>query len=221
MAKIVAIFAAFLLAWPAAAAPIEYAFKGAVTAVAAHPPGEDWGRVVTVGAALIGGYSYEINPGNPEQTINNRFWFAIEQLVRDNDNLLLMDGGKVYSEILFDPPQAEFRYSEVFHVDPAAFFFGFTNRYGWVHIDAAITDLARVVSVPAPAAILVLLAGLLMIGAAEAKTSRSSGYVKKSGTYVAPHYKTTPNKTKTDNFTSKPNVNPYTGKRGTVDPYKP
>jgi len=48
------------------------------------------------------------------------------------------------------------------------------------------------------------------------------GYVKKNGTYVAPHFKTTPNKTKADNFSTKPNINPYTGKVGTKtnpDPY--
>lgn len=45
------------------------------------------------------------------------------------------------------------------------------------------------------------------------------GYVNKSGTYVMPHYQTAPNRTKVDNWTSKPNVNPYTGKPGTKDPY--
>lgn len=45
------------------------------------------------------------------------------------------------------------------------------------------------------------------------------GYVTKSGTYVAPHHATNPNDTKLDNWTTKGNVNPYTGKPGTVDPY--
>jgi hypothetical protein len=45
------------------------------------------------------------------------------------------------------------------------------------------------------------------------------GYVKKDGTYVQPHVRTSPNSTKADNYSSKGNVNPYTGKRGTVDPY--
>lgn len=53
-----------------------------------------------------------------------------------------------------------------------------------------------------------------------AKSTRAKGYTKKSGKYVAPHYKTTPNKTKTDNYSTKGNVNPYTGKEGTKDPYK-
>lgn len=47
---------------------------------------------------------------------------------------------------------------------------------------------------------------------------RTRGYLKRNGTYVAPHYSTAPNRTKSDNWTSKPNVNPYTGKAGTKDP---
>ncbi len=48
-----------------------------------------------------------------------------------------------------------------------------------------------------------------------------SGHVTKNGTYVAPHHATNPNSTKTDNWSSKGNVNPYTGKEGTKDPYAP
>ncbi len=47
------------------------------------------------------------------------------------------------------------------------------------------------------------------------------GYTKKDGTYVAPHFRTTPNDKKIDNYSSKGNVNPYTGKKGYVDPFKP
>lgn len=46
-----------------------------------------------------------------------------------------------------------------------------------------------------------------------------SGYVKKDGTYVQPHYQTAPNGTKVDNWSSKPNVNPFTGKEGSKDPF--
>jgi len=46
------------------------------------------------------------------------------------------------------------------------------------------------------------------------------GYVKKDGTYVAPTVAKNPNATKVDNYSSKGNVNPVTGKEGTVDPYK-
>lgn len=52
-----------------------------------------------------------------------------------------------------------------------------------------------------------------------AKGSTSvKGYTKKSGTYVAPHHRTTPNKTKSDNYSTKGNTNPYTGKKGTKKP---
>jgi hypothetical protein len=42
-----------------------------------------------------------------------------------------------------------------------------------------------------------------------------SGYVTHRGTYVAPHVQTTPNHTRLDNFSTKGNFNPYTGKFGT------
>lgn len=41
------------------------------------------------------------------------------------------------------------------------------------------------------------------------------GYNKKDGTHVDPHHATNANNTKKDNYSSKPNVNPYTGKEGT------
>ncbi|MDP9892601.1 hypothetical protein J2W32_000954 [Variovorax boronicumulans] len=43
----------------------------------------------------------------------------------------------------------------------------------------------------------------------------TSGYVKSNGTYVAPSHATNPNGTKADNWSTKGNVNPYTGKEGT------
>lgn len=46
------------------------------------------------------------------------------------------------------------------------------------------------------------------------------GYTKKDGTYVAPYKKTDPNNRKDDNYSSKGNTNPYTGKKGYVDPNK-
>ena len=54
-----------------------------------------------------------------------------------------------------------------------------------------------------------------------AGTHAVNGYFTKNGTYVAPHYATDANSTKTDNFSSQGNVNPYTGKEGKVDPYAP
>lgn len=53
----------------------------------------------------------------------------------------------------------------------------------------------------------------------------SNNYVKPhfraDGTYVEGHYRTNPNSTKQDNYSSKGNYNPYTGEEGTVDPYAP
>lgn len=46
------------------------------------------------------------------------------------------------------------------------------------------------------------------------------GYTKKNGTYVQPHYRTSPNRTKLDNYSTKGNTNPYTRKEGTKDPYR-
>ena len=50
--------------------------------------------------------------------------------------------------------------------------------------------------------------------------SRIKSYTKKNGTYVQPSYRTAPNKTKLDNYSTKGNYNPYTGKKGYVSPYK-
>lgn len=44
--------------------------------------------------------------------------------------------------------------------------------------------------------------------------------ITKSGTYVAPHRQTNPDSTKLNNWSTKGNVNPYTGKPGTKDPYR-
>ena len=41
------------------------------------------------------------------------------------------------------------------------------------------------------------------------------GYTKSNGTYVAPHYRSAPNGTTSDNWSHKGNVNPYNGKVGT------
>ena len=51
------------------------------------------------------------------------------------------------------------------------------------------------------------------------KSNRSAvsvrGYTKKNGTYVKAHKRSAPNKSKGDNWSTKGNVNPYTGKVGT------
>lgn len=48
------------------------------------------------------------------------------------------------------------------------------------------------------------------------------GYVKPStGTYVAPHHSTAPDSTRLNNYSTKGNVNPYTGKAGSKPILKP
>lgn len=66
---------------------------------------------------------------------------------------------------------------------------------------------------------LLLLLVLVLAGSAEAVRSvRVKGHVTKRGTYVAPSHRTTPTKTKVDNYSTKGNVNPYTGKKGAKNP---
>ena len=43
------------------------------------------------------------------------------------------------------------------------------------------------------------------------------GYTKRDGTYVAPAHATNPDGTKSNNWSTKGNINPYTGKPGTKE----
>ncbi len=45
-----------------------------------------------------------------------------------------------------------------------------------------------------------------------------SGYHKRSGTYVKSYHRTSKDRTQRNNWSSKGNVNPYTGKKGTKRP---
>ena len=54
---------------------------------------------------------------------------------------------------------------------------------------------------------------LIVVGGNAAVAVR--GYTRKDGTYVAPYHRTAPNGTKNDNYSTKGNVNPYTGQAGT------
>lgn len=45
------------------------------------------------------------------------------------------------------------------------------------------------------------------------------GHIRKNGSYVAPHYRTNRDKTKLNNYSTKGNYNPYTGKKGTKNPW--
>lgn len=62
----------------------------------------------------------------------------------------------------------------------------------------------------------ILISGILYFSAipvADAAT-RVNGYYRKSGTYVQPYYRSDANNYKFDNWSSKGNYNPYTGKKG-------
>ena len=45
------------------------------------------------------------------------------------------------------------------------------------------------------------------------------GYTRKDGTYVQPHFRSAPDGNRFNNWSTQGNVNPYTGKEGTRDPY--
>lgn len=46
----------------------------------------------------------------------------------------------------------------------------------------------------------------------------TKGYYKKSGKYVQGYNRSSPNKSKLDNYSTQGNVNPYTGKKGKKKP---
>jgi hypothetical protein len=47
------------------------------------------------------------------------------------------------------------------------------------------------------------------------------GHVTKHGTYLPPHRATNPDSSRLNNWSTRGNVNPYTGKPGTKSPLKP
>lgn len=62
---------------------------------------------------------------------------------------------------------------------------------------------------------LVLLSGLIV----QARDVYVNGYYRSNGTYVDSHYRSVPNNTTFDNYSTRGNYNPYTGAAGTRDPY--
>jgi hypothetical protein len=47
------------------------------------------------------------------------------------------------------------------------------------------------------------------------RSHRVRPHIRKDGTYVPSHRRSNPNRNSQDNWTTKPNVNPYTGRQGT------
>jgi hypothetical protein len=44
-------------------------------------------------------------------------------------------------------------------------------------------------------------------------------HFRQDGTYVQPHFRTAPDHSISNNYSSYPNVNPYTGQQGSVNPW--
>lgn len=68
--------------------------------------------------------------------------------------------------------------------------------------------------------LLTVSAGILsagLIGTAMADTY-VRGYYRNDGTYVQPHYRSSPDRSYNNNWSVRPNVNPYTGQQGTRSP---
>ena len=63
-----------------------------------------------------------------------------------------------------------------------------------------------------------ILAGSVITSAAYAD-QYVHGYTRRDGTYVAPYHRSSPNGTTLDNYSTRGNVNPYTGQPGYKDPY--
>lgn len=62
----------------------------------------------------------------------------------------------------------------------------------------------------------ILLASILLLGLIScANAEYVSGYTKSNGTYVSGYNRSSANSTKRDNYSTKGNTNPYTGKAGT------
>jgi len=59
----------------------------------------------------------------------------------------------------------------------------------------------------------------LSISSAAIADTYVKGHVTKNGTYVEPHFRSSPNGSKFDNYSTQGNSNPYTGKQGNNDPY--
>ena len=66
--------------------------------------------------------------------------------------------------------------------------------------------------------ICVFFLGTNSFGQVNSSNTYVNGYYKSNGTYVDGYYRTTPNNTINDNYSTYPNVNPYTGTQGTIQP---
>ena len=97
------------------------------------------------------------------------------------------------------------------------------TQHDWFHL-LGVPGRALEMNLKSATTLLVLIATTGLAGTAPnawAGGSHSTkGYVKKDGSYVAPSGAKNPNNTKADNYSSKGNLNPYSGKDGTKDANK-
>lgn len=63
--------------------------------------------------------------------------------------------------------------------------------------------------------ILLMVLVLLLCGTELSSQVKVKGYIRKDGTYVQPHMRSNPDGDKSNNWSTKGNINPYTGKEGT------
>ena len=65
-----------------------------------------------------------------------------------------------------------------------------------------------------------LMAFVLLCGACSLAHAdqRVSGYFRSNGTYVQPYYRSSPDHSFNNNWSTRPNINPYTGRQGTHAP---
>lgn len=64
----------------------------------------------------------------------------------------------------------------------------------------------------------VILAVLTLLPILASADAYVKGYHRKDGTYVQPHYRSSPDRSYNNNWSVSPNVNPYTGQQGTRQP---
>lgn len=67
---------------------------------------------------------------------------------------------------------------------------------------------------------LFILLSILVLSAVYAEAKYQRGYVRKNGTYVSGHFKSNSDRSRFNNYSTKGNKNPYTGKKGYSSPYK-
>jgi hypothetical protein len=69
----------------------------------------------------------------------------------------------------------------------------------------------------------IALIGLFLVlsgGNAFAQVHVRGHYNHRTGTYVAPHYRSAPDHSRINNWSTRGNYNPFTGKRGITDPFR-